>query len=148
MTTFGGENDLRPIRSTGKLEQHTGDFGDYERVRFEAGDRLQPTLTLLPAGCHVLAPLQLPVDGSDTGNTDDQDAQRSYSTEFGAVLEPGESFGWRGLQRSDKDDIDDDELAAQEPDGSDDSPRLVRSARLYAGVGEFVSGSTSLCTAE
>ena len=57
------------------------------------GDASRPTLLLLPASCHVLAPLRLPP--ADAPST-------SFSIEFGAVLEPGESFGWTGFQPGDE----------------------------------------------
>ncbi len=62
---------------------------DHECVRF-AGDAARPTMLMLPQGCYVIAPTLLPAGG----------AQESFpfSTEFGALLEPGEGFGWQGYQ--------------------------------------------------
>ena len=146
VTSSLGDNSggaLDAIRSTGVLQRAEGAFGEYEAVRF-VGDATQPALLLLPAACHVLAPLQLPTADA---------ADAAYSTEFGAVLEPGESFGWRGFvpgADADAQDAPDEDglLPPLDPAGDTSAPRLVRISRLYAGMGRFMSGSTSLCTAE
>ena len=77
----------------------------------------------------------------------------SYSTEFGAVLEPGESFGWQGYTSSSLGytaptgaDPMADPAEAAGGSSSSSSPRLVRIQRLYSR-GSFVSGTTSLFTA-
>ena len=56
----------------------------------------------------------------------------AFSTELALVLEPGESFGWMSIQEG-----------AEEETEPEDVPRLVRSQRLYAGPGEYNSGTTS-----
>ena len=70
----------------------------------------------------------------------------AFTTEFGAVLAPGESFGWRGFTGAAQGE-DDDEQVQQQQEADDDSPRLVRIQRLYSGRSAFVSGTTSLLTA-
>lgn len=144
VTGFGGGDDLDAIRSTGTLDTADGAFGEYESVRF-VGDATLPTLLLLPAACHVIAPLKLPPAEGGSGPA-------SFQTEFGAVLEPGESFGWRGYLPSDDEGVElpegEDELPPLDPEGSSDAPRLVRISRLYSGVGAFAIGTTSLCEAE
>ena len=127
VTSFGNEA-LDAIRTSGTLQTVGGDFGEYESVAF-SGDPLEPTLLLLPAGCHLIAPRKLPAASAPT----------TYSTEFGAMLEAGESFGWRGFTGGEEG------AASQEQD--EDSARLVRIQRLYSG-GAFVSGTTSLLTAQ
>lgn len=135
ITSFGGEQ-LDAIRSVGSVVTHQGEWSDHTSVRFVA-DATRPALLLLPSGCHILAPLQLPPLGGDDS------AGGSYTTEFGAVLEPGESFGWQGYQGPETAGGSAEAMA----DATDTSaPRLVRSQRLYAR-GVFVSGTTSLCTA-
>lgn len=52
------------------------------QVKFTADGPASPRLLLLPGGCHVLAPRYL--------------ADAPFLTEFGALLEAGESFGWMG----------------------------------------------------
>ena len=141
-SAFGEGGDLDAIRSTGSLVRAEGDYGEYESVSF-VGDATRPTLLFLPSACHVLAPQQLPMDAKSG----------PFNMEFGAVLEPGESFGWRGYLPSDDKDTESDVdaegyLPPLDPEGDTTAPRLARISRLYSGVGAFVSGSTSLCTAE
>ena len=148
-SSFGGGGDLDAIRSSGTLLREEGDYGEYESVRF-VGDATLPTLLLLPAACHLLAPLQLPV--ASAGGGDLPDGPVPFSTEFGAVLEPGESFGWRGYQPSDDIGVQleegEEELPPLDPEGDASAPRLVRSSRLYSAVGKLVSCTTSFCEAE
>ena len=131
VTSFDG-SELDAIRSVGTLRRHSGEWGEYESVDF-VGDSSAPTLLLLPSSCHVLAPLQLPEDGA------------AFSTEFGAVLEAGESFGWQGFRGV----LPGVEEGQEEEGGDDDddAQRLVRIGRLY-NEGAFVSGTTSLCSTE
>ena len=141
VTAFGGDA-LDSIVSTGKLATTAGAYCDYETVSFDGADPRQPTLLMLPAGCHVLAPLRIAPGGA-------------FSTEFGAVLPAGESFGWKGFVGADGDG-DGEELndeaataAAQAGQGVSESAsaRLVRVQRLYDGS-RFVSGTTSLSSVE
>ena len=137
VTAFGGD-DLDPIESMGRLLSTRGLYADYEAVAFEPRDPSQPRMLLLPAGCYVYAPSRV-----QPGN--------SFSTEFGVVLPPGESFGWKGFVPGD-DEADDAarmEAASKAGAGLSDSTtaRLVRVQRLYDGV-RFVSGTTSLCSAD
>ena len=137
ITAFGGD-DLAPISSMGRLLSTRGLYTDYEAVSFDPRDPSQPRMLLLPAGCYVYAPTCV-----QAGN--------SFSTEFGVVLPPGESFGWKGFITGD-DEVDDAarmEAAGKAGAGLSDSTtaRLVRVQRLYDGV-RFVSGTTSLCSAE
>lgn len=120
VTSFAGD-DLDAITSMGRLSSHAGRFGDYDSVSFEmSGDPAAPRMLLLPAGCHVLAPCVLADDGA-------------FSTEFGAMLEAGESFGWKGFVPSEAGEGErggDDEPSVA-PDATDDgAPRLVRVQRL------------------
>ena len=126
-------------------------------MRFDAGaDAARPTLLMLPQGCYVLAPSRLPPASSAAaeGARDDAGGGGSfaYSTEFGALLEPGESFGWQGYQAAAAaDDGGDDatadgegaELAAP-GEVDDEAPRLARIQRLYGTDGQYASGTTSL----
>ena len=100
---------------------------------------------MLPAACHVIAPLKLPL-------ADAAAPEASFQIEFGAVLEAGESFGWRGYMPSDDEGVElaegETELPPLDPEGSSDAPRLVRISRLYSRLGQFASGTTSLCEAE
>ena len=124
------------------LATTAGAYCDYETVAFDAADPRQPTLLMLPAGCHVLAPLRIAPGGA-------------FSTEFGAVLPAGESFGWKGFVGADGDgdgeELDDEAAtaAAQAGQGVSESAsaRLVRVQRLYDGS-RFVSGTTSLSSVE
>ena len=127
VTSFSNEA-LDAIRTTGRLTTSEGAYGEYESVAF-FGDELEPSLILLPAGCHLIAPRRLPT----------ADAKAAFSTEFGALLDAGESFGWRGFTGG--------EEGAPAQEGDAESARLVRIQRLYAGR-SFVSGTTSLLTAE
>ena len=141
VTAFGGDA-LDSIVSTGRLATTAGAYCDYETVAFDPADPRQPTLLMLPAGCHVLAPLRIAPGGA-------------FSTEFGAVLPAGESFGWKGFVGADGDgdggELDDAAAtaAAQAGQGVSESAssRLVRVQRLYDGS-RFVSGTTSLSSAE
>ena len=139
VTSFGEATEDKPIRSSGNRYVAEGDYGEYETVRF-AGEGM-PTLLLLPSACHLLAPMQISENAA-------------FTTEFGAVLEPGESFGWRGYQPGDDEaeegeEVDDEGLLpAIQPEGDADAPRLVRISRLYSGAGKFASGTTSLLSAE
>ena len=76
---------------------------------------------------------------------------RPFTTEFGVVLPPGESFGWKGFVTGDGEASDEErtEAAAKAGAGLSDSDtaRLVRVQRLYDGK-RFVSGTTSLCSAD
>ena len=88
---------------------------------------------LLPSSCHVMAPRKLPPAAASE--------RAAFSTEFGALLAAGENFGWAGFQGEDADE------QQSEAEAEDDSPRLVRITRLYGGLDDFISGTTSLCTA-
>lgn len=131
VTGFDGQ-EAPPIRSVGTLLRHQGRWGEYEQVRFLA-DAACPSLLLLPSDCHVLAPLQLPEPSSGD----------AWSVEFGAVLPAGEVYGWQGWQGAD----DDDDESGNPNAASASSPRLVRIQRLHS-ADAFVSGTTSLCTAD
>ena len=135
-TSFGEAAAAEPtatIRGVGELRRTEGKWADYERVVF-AGDVSRPVLLLLPASCHALIPTRLPPRASNAA----ADAF-AFSTEFGALLEAGEGFGWRGYQPSDG--------VASEPEEDDGAMRLVRIQRLYDASGRFISGTTSLCSA-
>jgi hypothetical protein len=144
VTGFGSGDAMDAIRSTGTLSTAEGAYGEYESVRF-VGDAALPTLLMLPAACHVIAPLKLPAAEAAA-------SEASFQIEFGAVLEPGESFGWRGYMPSDDEDVEpaegESELPPLDPEGSSEAQRLVRISRLYSRVGQFASGTTSLCEAE
>jgi hypothetical protein len=96
-------------------------------------------MLLLQAGCYVLAPTQLPA------------RLGAFSTEFGAVLEPGESFGLQsfggeaGAAEAGPADADADAADGEREGGG--GMRLVRIGRLYKGERQFASGTTSFCTA-
>ena len=107
---------------------------------------------MLPHGCYALVPTQLPpIDtGSDGGGF-------AFSTEFGALLEPGESFGWQGFQGA-PDAVagaakassvlpPDAVLEEEALSDGEQVPRLARIQRLYSTEGVFQSGITSLCSA-
>lgn len=139
-SSFSGE-ELDAILSTGALQTSEGQFGCHEAVAFARGaDPTAPRMLLLPDGCFVLAPSRL------AGG-----AGASFATEFGVLLEGGESFGMMGY-------VDEDEplsaggSEAEEPDfdaagGDPTAPRMVRVLRLYDTDRAFVSGTTSLCSA-
>ena len=135
-TSFGEASTAPPtatIRGVGELRTTKGKWSDYESVAFNA-DASRPVL-LLPSSCHVLAPTRLPA--RDENAPGGEGSAFAFSTEFGVVLDPGESFGWRGYQEGD-----------EPPEGqADDAMRLVRIQRLYDESGSFVSGTTSLCSA-
>ena len=136
VTSFDG-GKLQEIGSVGELCTTSSTFYDHELVRFPT-DASLPSILLLPADTYVLAPAILP-----TGDAE----PFPFSTEFGAVLEPGEGFGWKGYQPSEDDKEGDQGEGAPPPDESD-ANRLVRIQRLYAADGSFASGTTSLCTLE
>jgi len=139
ITSFKGD-DLGEISTIGRVVATSGEWSDHEAVVFDrTGDASEPMLLFLPAGCHVLAPRRIAPLYSDAPGG--QPAQ-SFSTEFAAILEPGESFGWMGyVPGKDGDVTIGDESAKSE------SSRLVRVGRLYSSSDTFVSGTTSLCTA-
>jgi hypothetical protein len=147
-TPFGG-GPLAPIVTTGKLETHEGRFSSHEVVAF--GGAGESRMLLLPGGCYALAPAELSPGLS------------SFITEFGAVLEPAESFGLMGFV---DDDTNADSASSGEEDRGDGDAggaaaplsleqaasnpstlRMVRVMRLYASGRRFVSATTSLCTA-
>ena len=136
-TSFGEASTAPPtatIRGVGELRTTKGKWSDFESVAFNA-DASRPVLLLLPSSCHVLAPTRLPARNENAPGG--EGSAFAFSTEFGAVLDPGESFGWRGYQEGD-----------EPPEGqADDAMRLVRIQRLYDESGSFVSGTTSLCSA-
>lgn len=130
-----GENSSAPtstLRAVGELRRTSGQWADYEVITFP-GDASFPVLLLLPAGCHALVPTQLPAAAS----------AHSFSMEFGALVEPGESFGWKSYQPSGEAEVE-----AGPPEEDVNATRLARIQRLYDASGKFVSGTTSLCSAE
>ena len=149
LATSFGEDSGEPtatIRGVGQLQTTAGEWADYESVTFPA-DASKPVLLLLPASCHILAPTQLPPLGGHDG--DEASSAFPFSTEFGALLEPGEGFGWQGYQAAAEYEEESEESEGGVlPEGDAEAMRLVRIQRLYDDSGSFVSGTTSLCTAE
>ena len=145
VVSFSGES-LQAIRSSGTVRTTDGPYGEYEIIEL-AADPHRSVMMLLPAGCHLIAPSRLPRPSEGASDS-------AFATEFGALIAAGESFGWRGFTAGDdaeEEGSEDDEevVSADGPAGQfQDSPRLVRIQRLYAGRSAFVSGTTSLLTAE
>ena len=146
VTSFG-DTKLDTISSVGTLHVAASEWSDHESVQFSA-DESQPHLLMLPHGCYALVPTQLPI-GTGVDNS------FAFSTEFGALLEPGEGFGWQGYQGApdalsdtastgtpSENALDNDALME-----GDQVARLARIQRLYSTAGVFQSGITSLCSA-
>lgn len=169
-TSFAGEA-MEPLSSSGTLAPlgGGGEEGGEEEGREDGsatsppplaarsvafGGDGAPAMVLLPGGAHALAPLRL-------------SRRRPFATEFALVLEPGESFGWEsyrlqealdgdapptvpastpGVSRGVFPTVDADAVNRGVSPGSG-VPRLARVQRLYAGRGQFVSGTTSLLSA-
>lgn len=131
---FNGE-ELESIVSTGALKATEGQLGTHEAVAFGRGfDPTAPRMLLLPHSCFVLAP-SLAVEGA------------SFATEFGVLLEGGESFGMMGFVEG----ADGGGLSEGGPfgeaGGDPTAARMVRVLRLYKPGRKFASGTTSLCSA-
>merc|ERR1719389_1546810 len=122
-TPFGKKEPLDPFRSIGTVL--TDDGSGCVRVRFYK-EPTAPVFLLLPNGCYVMAPPRLTPDEYNDGTAS------TYTTEFGAMLEPGDAIGWRGFQKTG------DKMASDSAKA--DGERLLRSQRLYEG-GQLVSGT-------
>jgi hypothetical protein len=150
-TSFGGE-EMEPIVSSGAVMPEQGSDADgMLMVNFGGSDGV--SMFLLPGGAHVVAPTRI---GSG----------RPFSTEFSALLAPGESFGWESYALQEAIDqgspptgaagggvsrgVFPTRDAAAIDEGvspGNGAPRLARVQRLYAGRETFVSGTTSLLSA-
>lgn len=142
MTSFDGAT-LQAIGSIGELQTTSSEWYDHERVAFPS-DASSPLLLFLPASCYLLAPTLLPPAKSGRGAQGPDAPAFAFSTEFGALLEPGENFGWQGYRATDATVADEGAPAQQDALAA----RLVRIQRLYGTEGAFASGTTSLCTIE
>jgi len=135
VTSFSGD-ELEPIDSTGSF---SADFtAKPAAIRF--GGPGAPALWLLPAASHILAPTKI---STEMGRF-------PFSSEFGTMIAPGESFGWMGYRAGDGDDeVDSTQVVSfdgQAPTDAEAS-RLARVQRLYDEDRSYVSGTTSLLSA-
>jgi hypothetical protein len=149
-TSFGGE-EMEPIVSSGAVMPDQDAADGMLTVNFGGSDGV--SMFLLPGGAHVMAPTRI---GS----------ARPFSTEFSALLAPGESFGWESYALQEAIDQGSPPTAAagggvsrgvfptldaaainEAVSPGNGAPRLARVQRLYLGRETFVSGTTSLLSA-
>ena len=130
------------IRSCGVIQTHEAEFSESVVVQFEPTSVGSTNMLLLPFSSYIMLPDKLL-------------EHASFGIEFGVLLEPGESYGWKGLQGQVGSRLQQEEMSdGQGPPGmidvtgGDSAQRLVRIQRLYDSEGKFSSGATSLCTLE